>query len=147
MSQDVIEREILIEASRDRVWAVLTDAAHVKGWFGDTAEIDLRPGGKAAFGWAGHGTVRAVVDRVDEPNFFSYRWARGADIDPAEGNSTLVEFTLTEVPLGTLLRVIETGFASLRGTAAEQDTALQENTQGWTSELADLKEYAERPAA
>lgn len=147
MSQDVIEREILIEASRERVWAVLTEAQHVKGWFGDSAEVDLRPGGTAAFGWTEHGTHRAVIERVDEPSLFSYRWARGTDVEPAEGASTLVEFTLTEVPLGTLLRVVETGFASLHGTAADQDTALQQNTEGWTAELAELKEYAERPAA
>jgi uncharacterized protein YndB with AHSA1/START domain len=147
MSQDVIEREIIIEASRERVWAVLTQPNHVKGWFGDAADIDLRPGGKAAFGWAEHGTHRAVIERVDEPNVFSYRWARDTDVDPAEGGSTLVEFTLTEVPLGTLLRVVETGFASLHVTAADQEKALQGNSDGWTAELADLKEYAERPAA
>ncbi len=147
MSQDLIEREILIEASRERVWAVLTESQHVKGWFSDSAEIDLRPGGKAAFGWAEHGTHLAVIERVDEPNFFSYRWSRDTSVKPAEGSSTLVEFTLTEIPTGTLLRVVETGFASLHGTAAEQDKALQENTEGWTCELAELKEYAESPAA
>jgi uncharacterized protein YndB with AHSA1/START domain len=51
MQQDWIEREVLIEASRERVWAVLTDPTHIAVWFGDTAEMDLRPGGKAAFGW------------------------------------------------------------------------------------------------
>jgi len=147
MSQDLIEREILIEASRERVWAVLTQAKHVAGWFGDSAEIDLRPGGKAAFGWTQYGTHRAVIERVDEPNLLSYRWARDTDVEPAEGASTLVEFTLTEVFAGTLLRVVDTGFASLHGTPAEQDKALQDNTEGWTSELAELKEYAERSAA
>ena len=58
-----------------------------------------------------------------------------------------MEFTLTEVFAGTLLRVVETGFASLHGSAAEQDKAAQDNTQGWISELAELKEYAERPGA
>ncbi|MGO8961365.1 MAG: SRPBCC family protein [Streptosporangiaceae bacterium] len=147
MSRDLIEREILIDASRERVWAVLTEAKHIAGWFGDSAEIDLRPGGKAAFGWSEHGTHLAVIERVDEPNFLSYRWARGTQVEPAEGGSTLVEFTLTEIPTGTLLRVVETGFASLHATASEQDQALQGNTEGWTSELAELKEYAERPAA
>ena len=147
MSHDWIEREILIEASLERVWAVLTEAQHVAGWFGDSAEIDLRPGGKAAFGWKEHGRHLAVVERVDEPNFLSYRWARGTDVEPADGASTVVEFTLTEITAGTLLRVIETGFAGLHGTAEEQDKAVEENTEGWTSELAELKEYAERPAA
>jgi len=147
MLQDVIEREVLIEASRERVWAVLTDPKHIAGWFGDTAEMDLRPSGKAAFGWSEHGTHRAVIQRVEPPSFLSYRWARDVDTEPAEGNSTLVEFSLTEMFAGTLLRVVETGFASLHASAAEQDKALHENTEGWQSELAELKEYAERPAA
>jgi uncharacterized protein YndB with AHSA1/START domain len=147
MAHDVIEREVLIEASRERVWAVLTEPQHVAGWFGDKAELDLRPGGKAAFSWAEHGTHRAVIDRVEPPAFLSYRWARDVDTEPAEGIATLVEFTLTEVFAGTLLRVVETGFASLHVSEPEQDKALQENTEGWTSELAELKEYAERSAA
>ena len=147
MPQDWIEREVLIEASRERVWAVLTDPQHIAGWFGDAAEMDLRPGGKAAFGWQEHGTHRAVIDRVEPLDFLSYRWARDTEVEPAQGNSTLVEFTLTEVFAGTLLRVVETGFASLHGTEQDQDKAAQQNTEGWQSELADLKEYAERPAA
>jgi uncharacterized protein YndB with AHSA1/START domain len=147
MLQDLIEREVLIEASRERVWAVLTDPKHIAGWFGDKAEMDPRPGGRAAFGWSEHGTFHAVVQRAEPPGFLSYRWARDIDTEPVEGNSTLVEFSLTEIVAGTLLRVVETGFASLHTSEAEQDKALQENTEGWQSELAELKEYAERPAA
>jgi uncharacterized protein YndB with AHSA1/START domain len=143
MSHDVIEREIVIEASQERVWEVLTQAEHVARWFGDSAEVDLRPGGKASFGWSAYGVHRAVVERVDPPTFLSYRWARQADAEPAPGESTLVEFTLTEDSLGTVLRVVETGFASLDASPDEQDKARQENEQGWTTELADLKEYAE----
>jgi uncharacterized protein YndB with AHSA1/START domain len=46
MSADWIEREVLIEASRERVWAALTEAPLVAEWFGDSAEIDLRPGAR-----------------------------------------------------------------------------------------------------
>jgi uncharacterized protein YndB with AHSA1/START domain len=147
MPHDIIEREVLIEASRERVWAVLTESRHVAGWFGDFAELDLQPGGTAAFGWREHGTFHAVIDRVDPPNLLSYRWARDVNTEPAEGNATLVEFTLTEVFAGTLLRVVETGFAGLHVSESEQDKAAQENTKGWMSELAELKEYAERSAA
>jgi uncharacterized protein YndB with AHSA1/START domain len=148
MPQDWIEREILIDASRERVWAVLTEAKHIAGWFGDSAEIDLRPGGKAAFGWSQYGaTHEAEIEQADPPSFFSYRWTNNAAAPLAEGNSTLVEFTLTEVPLGTLLRVVETGFVNLHISAAEQEKAARDNTEGWTSELAEFKEYAERAAA
>jgi uncharacterized protein YndB with AHSA1/START domain len=147
MAHDWIEREVLIEASRERVWAVLTQPEHVAGWFGDTAEIDLRPAGKAAFGWREQGTHHAIIDRVEPPGFLSYRWARDTGVEPADGNSTVAEFSLTEVFAGTLLRVVETGFASLHVSAAEQDKAVQDNIEGWQSELAELKEYAERSSS
>jgi len=136
MAQDRIEREILIEAPRERVWAVLTNPEHVAKWFGDAAEIDLQPGGKAA-----------VVERVEPPEFFSYRWARKTGTAPAAGEATLVEFNLSAHENGTLLRVVETGFASLNVTEEEQAKASEENTEGWKSELAELKQYAEQPAA
>jgi uncharacterized protein YndB with AHSA1/START domain len=148
MSGDRIEREILIDASRERVWAVLTEAKYVAHWFGDRAEIDLKPGGKAKFGWTAYGsTNEALIEEVDPPSFFSYRWTNKSDGELAEGNWTLVEFSLTEVPTGTFLQVVESGFTSLHLSAAEQEKAAKENNEGWTSELAELKEYAERSAA
>ena len=144
MAQDWIERDVLIDASRERVWEVLTSAGHVAHWFGASADIDLRPGGHAQFGWPDQAVFEAVVERVEPPSAFSYRWARDADGDPGKGTGTLVEFTLTEVPAGTLLRVVETGFASLNLSQAEQDKAAEGNRLGWSDELAQLKEYAER---
>jgi uncharacterized protein YndB with AHSA1/START domain len=147
MAQDWIERDVIIDASRERVWDVLTQAGHVGHWFGAEAEIELRPGGHAQFGWPDQAVFRAVVDRVERPSAFSYRWARDAGTDPGTGTGTLVEFTLTEVPVGTLLRVVETGFASLDLSQAEQGQAAAGNQIGWIDELAQLKEYAERPVA
>ena len=63
------------------------------------------------------------------------------------GNSTLVEFTLVPEGPATRLRVVETGFASLDVSEEEQGTAAKENTEGWTSELGELQEYAERLSA
>lgn len=145
MGQDWIEREIIIDASGDRVWAVLTEAEHVASWFGDSAEIDLRPGSQATFGWAGAGQFRAVIERVEPPSVLSYRWATDAETEPGEGTSTMVEFTLTEISVGTLLRVVESGFASLHIGQDAQATVAEEHSTGWTDELAQLKDYAERP--
>jgi uncharacterized protein YndB with AHSA1/START domain len=147
MAEDWIERDVVIDASRERVWDVLTQARHVECWFGASAEIDLRPGGQASFGWQEQGVFQAVVERVEPPAVFSYRWARDTGIQPELGTPTLVEFTLTEVPVGTLLRVVETGFASLMASPAEQARAVRANRQGWIDELAQLKEYAERSMA
>ncbi len=145
MGQDWIEREIIIDASPDRVWTVLTEAEPVAGWFGDSAEIDLRPGRKAVFGRTGDGDFWAVVERVAAPTALSYRWARDAGTEPGEGASTLVEFTLTEIPVGTLLRVVESGIDSLNLSPEAQIKVAAETSQGWTEGLAQLKEYAERP--
>jgi uncharacterized protein YndB with AHSA1/START domain len=147
MATDRIEREIIINAPQDRVWAVLTEPDHVAHWFGDSAEVDLRPGGKMIFGWKEHGNHHARVERVEPPGFFSYRWARPTGIEPASGNSTLVEFTLIPEGLTTRLRVVETGFASLDGSQEDRGTAVKQNTEGWISELGELQEYAERSPA
>ena len=149
MAADKIEREIIVEASQERVWAVLTEAEHVAKWFGDSAQVDLAPGGKAAFGWSQYdsSTHHAVIERVEPPGFFSYRWARPAGEPVTPGNSTLVEFTLTAAgPGSTRLRVVETGFTGLDVSEEERGTAVQENIDGWRAELGELKDYAEQPA-
>lgn len=143
MATDRIEREIIINAPQDRVWAVLTEPDHVARWFGDSAEVDLRPGGKMIFGWKEHGNHHARVERVEPPGFFSYRWARPTGTEPTSGNSTLVEFTLISEGSATRLRVVETGFASLDGSEEDRGTAVKQNTEGWISELGELQEYAE----
>ena len=48
--RDIIERTIHIPVDIERVWEALTSADGIDNWFGDQAEIDLRPGGEARFG-------------------------------------------------------------------------------------------------
>ena len=59
MQKDRIEQEIVIAAPIERVWAVLTEPAHVGRWFGQggPAEIDLRPGG--SWCWTTASTARS----------------------------------------------------------------------------------------
>jgi uncharacterized protein YndB with AHSA1/START domain len=145
MGQDWIEREIIVDASPERVWAVLTEAEPVASWLGDPAAIDVRPAGKAALGPTGDRDCWAVVERVAPPAVLSYRQGRDASSELGEGASTLVEFTLTETPVGTLLRVVESGFDSLHASPDAQVKAATEASQGWIDGLAQLRDYAERP--
>jgi uncharacterized protein YndB with AHSA1/START domain len=151
MVPEQIERETLIAAPVERVWALLTEAEHLGRWFGDTgAEIDLRPGGAFSLSWEQHGTVRGRVVDVEPNQRFSYRWITVGDrehADPVEGNSTLVEFTLRAEGDGTRLRVVESGFASLDAEAAQQSQRYEDNRRGWGIKVGDLAEYAERVAA
>jgi uncharacterized protein YndB with AHSA1/START domain len=150
MAPDRIERETTIAAPVERVWSVLTEAEHISGWFADAgAEIDLRPGGALVMRWEEYGTTRARVEAVEPPHRFAYRWtahhaAEGAD--PAEGNSTLVEFTLAPEGDGTRLRVVETGFASLDTSEDKAKSNYDDNVGGWTQMIEKAREYAERVA-
>ena len=150
MANDRIEREITIAAPVERVWSVLTEAEHIGGWFADAgAEIDLRPGGELVMRWQEHGVSRARVEAVEPPHRFAYRWtahhAQGEE--PAEGNSTLVEFTLTPEDGATRLRVVETGFAALATTPEQRQGNYQENVGGWKQMLPRLEEYVGRVTA
>jgi uncharacterized protein YndB with AHSA1/START domain len=148
MVPEQIAREIVVDAPVARVWAILTEAEHIEEWFAfDGATIDLHLGGALVMTWKEHGTYHARIERVEPHRLFSYRWALRADEAPAEGNSTLVEFTLTPEGTGTRLRVVESGFRDLQLTAAEQATHAAENTDGWTGAFQTLAEYARRVAA
>jgi uncharacterized protein YndB with AHSA1/START domain len=151
MTPDTIERETTIEAPVERVWELLTQSEHVGRWFGDAgAEIDLRPGGAMVMHWREHGSTHARIEAVEPHTRFSYRWAPYADpsgVEPAEGNSTLVEFTLTPEAGGTRLRVVETGFASLATSDEQRRRNLDSNTEGWAFELGELADYARSVAA
>jgi uncharacterized protein YndB with AHSA1/START domain len=151
MAADQIERETVIAAPVERVWALITEAEHVGRWFGDAgAEIDLRPGGTMTLRWTEHGTSHARIEQVEPHSLFSYRWAPFEDpggAEPVEGNSTLVEFTLAEEGDGTRLRVVESGFAGLLCSDEQRAANLEGNTAGWKAELGDLEAYASRVAA
>jgi uncharacterized protein YndB with AHSA1/START domain len=141
MIPDQIEREILIAAPLEVVWAVVTEPEHVGTWFSDSAEIDLRPGGAANLTWQEHGRFLGRVERVDPPHSISFRWARPNDVEPREGNSTLVEFTLSPEGESTRLRVVESGFRALDASDDDKQEYLDGNSEGWRKELDELREY------
>jgi hypothetical protein len=63
-----------------------------------------------------------------------------------EGNSTLVEFTLTPDGAGTRLSVAESGFDSLEVPEDQRARKHASNVEGWGIELGHLAEHAERLA-
>ena len=143
---DTIEREITIAAPVERVWELITRPEHVGTWFGDAgAEIDLRPGGALTLRWEEYGTVHGRIERVEPMSLFSYRWAPYKDpggSEPGQGNSTLIEFMLSETGEGTRLRVVESGFSSLDATPERQAALRQGNVEGWEIEFGHLADYA-----
>jgi uncharacterized protein YndB with AHSA1/START domain len=147
MTPDRIEREIVIDAPLEVVWAVVTEPEHIGSWFSDSAELELRPDGKGTLVWNEHGAFPLLVERVEPPYSVAYRWARPAGAEPRAGNSTLVEFTLSEEGERTRLRVVESGFAELEEAEEEKAKHFRENTHGWERELGELREYVSKLVA
>jgi uncharacterized protein YndB with AHSA1/START domain len=140
---DRIERDVVVAVPPERLWEVLTRPEHIREWFMDS-EVDLRPGGAIVLTSEEFGKIHAVVEKVDPPRTFSYRWARHPDVPVAEGTATLVEFTLTPEGDSTRLRVVETGFASTDAVKVDQERHAQANRQGWLEVLDAIRRHAEQ---
>jgi uncharacterized protein YndB with AHSA1/START domain len=135
---DRIERSVEFAHPPDRVWAALTTSEGLDAWFGDHATIDLRPGGAGQMTFASGLTVDMRVERVEEPAVFGFTW-RIPDLPDNDPRRTYVEFTLDPVPIGTLLTVVETGFAQLPYDSRHK--TYDSHAEGWASELGELAGY------
>jgi len=131
MSGLIIDREIVIDAPVEVVWRTITEPDQITQWFADRVELVIEPGahGYMEFGDQG-GPV--VVETVDPPARFSFRWNHPRGEEPAGGNSMLVEFTLTpEGDERTRLRVTESGHELLDWDDAEKERYASEHQEGW----------------
>jgi len=136
---DRIERTVELAHGPATVWAALTTAEGLAGWFGDEAVIELRPGGSARMKWSEEGfTVQMRVERAEEPTVFGFTW-QIYGLPEDDPRRTYVEFTLEPVAAGTRLRVVESGFAQLPEDVYRK--TYEGNTEGWARELADLAGY------
>ena len=147
MVSDRIEREVYIAAPVSRVWEVVTEPKHVGMWFGngEPAEIDLRPGGRIVFDHGDHSKLPALIEKVEEPRYFSFRWAAdgAGGREPTGPNATLVEFILEPEGAGTRLRVIESGFTEVIEEPEVVERRYAANKAGWGRALLGLAKYAE----
>jgi uncharacterized protein YndB with AHSA1/START domain len=105
----MIEQDVLIEAPTEVVWRVITEPSQMSQWFADKVDLVIEPGAHGYLGFGDQGGP-VVVETVDPPARFSFRWNYPSGEEPVVGNSILVEFTLTpEGDERTRLRVNESG--------------------------------------
>ncbi len=127
----VIEREILIEAPADVVWRTITEPDQMSQWFADRVDLVVEPGARGYMGFGDQGGP-VVVETVDPPARFSFRWNHPSEEVPVVGNSMLVEFTLTpEGDERTRLRVTESGHEVRDWPEAEKQRYADEHQEGW----------------
>jgi uncharacterized protein YndB with AHSA1/START domain len=154
---DRIEKKIVLNAPRARVWKALTNAEEFGTWFGVKLEGPFRPGtplkgvivptavdaevAKAQQPYAGM-PFEITVDRIEPERLFSFRWhpfAIEPGVDYSKEPTTLIEFTLEEKPSGILLTVTETGFDQI--PLARRAKAFAANEGGWTKVMTLIEKY------
>jgi uncharacterized protein YndB with AHSA1/START domain len=149
-STDRIEKEIVLRAPRARVWKALTDAREFGSWFGaDLKGAAFAPGatvtGKITSKGYEHVTLELEVERVEPERLLSWRWHPHA-VDPKQDYSaeptTLVVFELSDVPEGTRLKVVESGFDAI--PVSRRAEAWRMNGQGWASQLKNIERHVTR---
>ena len=140
MAELRIEREIMIDAPVEVVWRTITEPDQISQWFADRVELEAKPGAHGYLGFGDQGGP-VVVEVVDPPTRFSFRWNHPVAEEPVAGNSMLVEFTLRGEDGRTRLRVVESGHELLAWPDEETQRYRDEHREGWatfTDRLAGL---------
>lgn len=146
-SMDRIEKEIVVRAPRSRVWKAISDAKQFGEWFRAEMKDGFSPGaparGRILHPGYEHLTFEVYVERIEPERLFSYRWHPYA-VDPNHDYSseptTLVTFELSEVPEGTRVKVIESGFDRI--PLARRAEAFRMNSGGWEAQMQNIARYA-----
>jgi uncharacterized protein YndB with AHSA1/START domain len=146
MSTDRIEKSIALRAPRSRVWRALSDPDEFGRWFGARLTGAFTPGAHvtAQITTPGHEhiTFEIVIEKVEPENLLAFRWhpyAVDPMVDYASEPTTLVEFHLADVAVGTALTIVESGFDQI--PLARRSEAFRMNEQGWTGQVINLERY------
>jgi uncharacterized protein YndB with AHSA1/START domain len=156
-SPDRIVKKVLLRAPLERVWTAVSNAQQFGAWFGVELEgpfVAGAPLGGRMIPTVADPDVAAkqepyrgarfemVVDRIEPPRLFSFRWhpfAVDGGVDYSSEPMTLVTFELAEAPGGTALTVTETGFDRLPPGRRAQ--AFTSNEGGWTLQTMLIDKY------
>ncbi len=145
-STDRIEKKILLRVPRARVWRAVSDAEEFGTWFGVRVAGAFAAGarlrGKITHEGYEHVPWDLTVETIEPERLFSFRWHPHAvrpEVDYSGEPPTLVVFTLEEVPGGTLLTVVESGFDRI--PLARRAEAFRMNEQGWTAQMASIERH------
>jgi uncharacterized protein YndB with AHSA1/START domain len=168
-SPDRIEKRVTLRAPVSRVWRAIADAQEFGRWFGVKLDGAFAAGETItgtfdeAFDEAaivehqkslgltpskvklpGEHAVFGTVERIEPERYFSFRWIPygiDAEIDPQHEPTTLVEFRLEEIPEGTQLTIVESGFD--RVPAHRRERAFRMNEGGWAAQAENLRKHVE----
>ncbi|MDB4875308.1 MAG: hypothetical protein JWM41_1754 [Gemmatimonadetes bacterium] len=145
-STDRIEKSVVLSAPRSRVWRALTNVGEFNKWFGVELTAPFAPGavvsGNLAIPGYEHLVMTLWIEAIEPEHAFSFRWhpnATDTSVDYSADPTTLVAFTLDEVPEGTRLVVTESGFDAL--PESRRVPAFTGNSSGWASQMKRIAKY------
>lgn len=146
---DHIEKTIELEAPIERVWRALTDYEEFGAWFRVKLDGPFVVGeittGRITYPGHEHMRWRSKVERMDAPHLFVFTWPHPEDPadeeELATAPETRVEFRLEEIPGGTCLTVVESGFEALPEN--RRATAMRENDGGWEIQKENIRAHVE----
>src|SRR5262245_13866726 len=124
--------EIRIDAAPETVFALLTDATHMKTWLAELVDADPRPGGVFRISGPASVCIEGTYLELVPNRKVVFTWGGVEGLRP--GQST-VEFLLEPDGKGTLVRLRHYGLP---------EPAIESHRRGWFySGLAKLKDAAE----
>ncbi len=150
MTSDSITRDIVIKASPETVYDVVSRPEHVAEWFSDEAHYEPVPNARGVLIWRDKETdqptsVELTVVAADRPHTFSFGWVspERQRATPSASDAVLVEFRIIAEPDGTRLVVTESGLDAVEWGETTKSAYAAEHTNGWGSFLERLRAYAE----
>lgn len=160
MSSDRIEKQIILKASRERVWQAVSDSARFGAWFGVEFDGPFVEGSPltgritptkvdpeiARLQEPARGMAFSIlVERIEPMERFSFRW-RPFAIDPhydySQEPMTLVVFELRDAGDGVLLTITESGFDQI--PVSRRARAFEANEEGWAHQTRLIEKYLAR---
>jgi len=146
-STDRIERKVLINAPRARVWRAVSDAGEFGDWFGVNFKGKAFAEGKHIQGkitYPGyeHLDMDVLIEQIVPQQRLSWRWHPAAidpKVDYSSEPTTLVVFELREAEGGTLLSVVESGFDKI--PLARRADVFRMNSSGWDEQMENIKKH------
>ena len=150
MELGTIERDIVVDASPEIVFEVISRPEHIREWWPDDATFEPVAGAPGELVWRNAETGEtttvdlAVVD-VDPPRRFSFRWCF---TEPGRsGQSLLVTFDLIPTGAGTTVRMTEVGFREMGWEIAMLEEQYADHVSGWDFYVPRLGTYVDRLVA
>jgi uncharacterized protein YndB with AHSA1/START domain len=154
---DRIEKQVVLRASRARVWRAFSDAKEFGTWFGVVFDGPFVAGERLT-GKITPTKVDPEVAKAQQPHEgtpfefsceaiepehrISFRWhpfAVDRSVDYSNEPTTLIVFELRDVEGGTLLTITESGFSKI--PLARRAKAFEMNDGGWSAQTMLVTKY------